>query len=145
MGAVNYGRSDYISIGLNVNGEFDYERPCYRENYFNYLSGLLDKRRFYYYHVAVIPGYYEGFYIDISSNCPVFFNDYEEKQDAQKEITEIRRFLMDCAAAGLAQYSHGWRTEYSTERETRAAINAAIKEMRQEARETPTYRQYNAA
>ena len=47
--------------------------------------------------------------------------------------------------AGLVQYFPGWCTGYSTAKETRAAINAAIKEMRQEVQTTPTYRQYNAA
>lgn len=94
MGAINYGTSDYISIGLNVSRDFD---------------------------------------------------DCTEKRDAQKEITEIKRFLLDCTAAGLVQYFPGWCTGYSTAKETRAAINAAIKEMRQEVQTTPTYRQYNAA
>ena len=32
MGAVNYGTSDYISMGLDVNTEFDYEKPCFHED-----------------------------------------------------------------------------------------------------------------
>lgn len=74
MGAVNYGTSDYISMGLNVSGDFD-----------------------------------------------------------------------ECAAAGLVQYSPGWCTGYSDYKDTKTAINAAIKEMRREVQETPTHRQYNAA
>lgn len=144
MGAVNYGTSDYISMGLDVNTEFDYEKPCFHEDYFTYLSEMLDNRRFWYFHIAVKSGYYEGFWLDIENNFPVYFDNWEEKRDAQKEITEIKRFLLECAADGLVQYAPGWCMGYSTEQETRAAINAAIKKMRQEVKETPTCRQYNA-
>ena len=142
MGAINYGTSDYISMGLNVSGDLDeYEQ----EDFYNEISRILDKYSFYYFHVVLKSGYYEGFYIDIEYNFPLYFDDCTEKRDAQKEVTQIRRFLLECAAAGLVQYFPGWCTGYSTEKETRAAINAAIKEMRREVQETPTYRQYNAA
>lgn len=142
MGAINYGTSDYISIGLNVSRDFD---EWELENLYNDFSEMLENRRFWYFHITLKPGYYEGFYIDIENNFPVYFDDCTEKRDAQKEITEIKRFLLDCTAAGLVQYFPGWCTGYSTAKETKAAINAAIKEMRQEVQETPTYRQYNAA
>lgn len=142
MGAINYGTSDYISMGLNVSGDFDeYEQ----EDFYNEISGILDRYSFYYFHVVLKSGYYEGFYIDIENNFPLYFDDCTEKRDAQKEITQIRRFLTECTAAGLVQYSPGWCTGYSTKKETRAAINAAIKEMRREVQETPTAKQYNAA
>lgn len=142
MGAINYGTSDYISIGLNVSGDFD---EWEQEERRNEIDAILENYGFWYFHVTLKSGYYEGFYIDIENNFPCFFDNWEEKRDAQKEVTQIRRFLMDCTAAGLVQYSPGWCTGYSTEKETRAAINATIKEMRREVQETPTYRQYNAA
>ena len=142
MGAINYGTSDYISMGLNVSGDFDeWEQEQARDE----IAAILDKYSFYYFHIALKSGYYEGFYIDIEFNYPIYFDDCTEKRDAQKEVTQIRRFLLECAAAGLVQYSPGWCTGYSTEKETRAAINAAAKEMRQEVQETPTAKQYNAA
>ena len=142
MGAINYGTSDYISIGLNVSGDFDeWEQEERRDE----IAAILENYGFWYFHVTLKSGYYEGFYIDIENNFPVYFDDCTEKRDAQKEITEIKRFLLDCTAAGLVQYFPGWGTGYSTAKETRAAINAAIKEMRQEVQTTPTYRQHNAA
>lgn len=142
MGAINYGTSDYISMGLNVSGDFDeWEQEQARDE----IAAILDKYSFYYFHIVLKSGYYEGFYIDIEYNFPVYFDDYTEKRDAQKEVTQIRRFLRECAAAGLVQYSPGWCTGYSDYIETTAAINAAIKEMRREVQETPTHRQYNAA
>lgn len=142
MGAVNYGTSDYISIGLNVSGDFD---ELEQEQARDEIAAILDNFGFWYFHVTIKSGYYEGFYIDIENNFPCFFDNWEERRDAQKEVTKIKRFLLECTAAGLVQYFPGWCTGYSTEKETRAAINAAIKEIRQEVKETPTYRQYNAA
>ena len=142
MGAINYGTSDYISIGLNVSRDFD---EWELENLYNEFSEMLENRRFLYFHITLKPGYYEGFYIDIENNFPVYFDDCTEKRDAQKEVTQIRRFLLECAAAGLVQYSPGWCTGYSDYKDTKTAINAAIKEMRREVQETPTHRQYNAA
>ena len=142
MGAINYGTSDYISIGLNVSGDFD---EWAQEQARDDIAAIMGEYSFYYFHIVLKSGYYEGFYIDIENNFPVYFDDCTEKRDAQKEITEIKRFLLDCTAAGLVQYFPGWCTGYSTAKETRAALNAAIKEMRQEVQTTPTYRQYNAA
>lgn len=142
MGAINYGTSDYISIGLNVSGDFD---EWEQEERWDEIAAILENYGFWYFHVTLKSGYYEGFYIDLENNFPCFFDNWEEKRDAQKEITKIKRFLLDCTAAGLVQYFPGWCTGYSTAKETRAAINAAIKEMRREVQETPTYRQYNAA
>lgn len=141
MGAVNYGSSDYISIGLNVSRDFE---EWEIEEIENDIETLLNEYNFYYFHVVIKPGYYEGFYIDIENNFPVAFNWYEEKQDAQKEITQIKRFLLGCVSLGLVQYFPGWCTGYSTETETKAAINTAIKAMRQDVKTTPTWKQYTA-
>ena len=142
MGAVNYGTSDYISMGLNVSGDFD---EWAQEQARDDIAAIMGEYSFYYFHIVLKSGYYEGFYIDIENNFPVYFDDCTEKRDAQKEVTQIRRFLLECAAAGLVQYSPGWCTGYSDYKDTKTAINAAIKEMRREVQETPTHRQYNAA
>ena len=68
MGAINYGTSDYISIGLNVSRDFD---EWELENLYNEFSEMLENRRFWYFHITLKPGYYEGFYIDIENNFPV--------------------------------------------------------------------------
>ena len=65
MGAVNYGSSDYISIGLNVSRDFE---EWEIEEIENDIETLLNEYNFYYFHVVIKPGYYEGFYIDIENN-----------------------------------------------------------------------------
>ena len=139
MGAVNYGTSDYINIGLNVDAGLDeWEVEQIRDE----VQVILNKYGFYYFHVAIKPGYYEGFYIDIENNFPVCFDLCEEKQDAQKELTQLKMALFECVGVGLVQYSPGWCTGYYTPAETVENIKAAIKSARDEVKNIPTYKQW---
>lgn len=147
MGTINYGSNNYINIGVNVN-DYDecegFEKELFIDDLHFEIKSILDNYYFYYYHVTIEPGYYEGFYINIENNFPVCFDDSNEKREAQKEITQLKRFLLECIAAGLVKYSPGWCTGYSTEEETIKAIKEAVKELRQEVRDTPTYKKYVA-
>lgn len=139
MGAVNYGTSDYINIGLNVDAGLDeWEVEQIRDE----VQGILNKYGFYYFHIAIKPGYYEGFYIDIENNFPVCFDWYEEKRDAQKELTQLKKALFECVGAGLVQYNPGWCTGYYTPAETVENIKATIKSARDEVKNIPTYKQW---
>lgn len=170
MGTINYYTSDYITIGQRPVDLYDLEKDAVfmrelRENYnlqpdedatsalYDYanmiteddrsnLDSIMKKYSFYYYHVAVKPGYYEGFSIDIENNFGLFYDDYHEKQEAQKEITEIKQFLTECAGIGLVSVYPGWCTTYRDYRETLEDIKEAIEEMRAEAKSTPTYNQW---
>ena len=169
MGAVNYFTSDYITMGLKPYDVYDLEQDsefmdemreevaeyggtldeavydyisrCYEDDYAN-IEAELAKHRFYYYHITIKPGYYEGFTLDIENNFPIAFNTWEDRKDAQKEITEIKAFLIDCAGMGLVRCSPGWCTGYSDNKDTIKAIGEAIREMRDEVRTTPTWSQY---
>ena len=167
MGAINYYTSDYITLGLRpydtsdlendselmeeLQNEYggtlenalqDYISGCYEDDRSN-IETELAKHSFYYYHVAIKPGYYEGFTLNIENNFLVCFDGWEDKNDAQKEITELKQFLIDCAGLGLVRCSPGWCTGYSDYKSTIAAIKEAIKAMREEVKQTPTSRQYN--
>jgi len=50
---------------------------------------------------------------------------------------------LECVENGLVKCSPGWCTTYYTPEETKKEIAIAIKEMREEARNTPTYKNYN--
>lgn len=169
MGAVNYFTSDYITLGLRpydiddftsdadfmdeIENEIEeyggtgeeainnYINDCYESDFEN-IEFELNKHNFRYYHITIKPGYYEGFTLDIENNYSISYDSWEDKRDAQKEITEIRRFLIACAGMGLAKCSPGWCTGYSDYNDTVKAIGEAIKEMREEARTTPTWAQY---
>jgi len=153
MGAVNYYTSDYITIGLkpfdtdnylDENENIDYELLNSDYEYmYEEIKTILDRYSFYYYHIVIKPGYYEGFTIDIENNFPVCFDNWREKKAAQTEITEIKQFLLECVENGLVKCSPGWYTKYYTTEETKKQIAIAIKEMREEAKNTPTYKNYN--
>lgn len=170
MSAVNYFTSDYITIGLRPYDSLEFEKDsefmeeikkevdeyggtvesaldnyisgCY-ENDYNNIEYELSKHNFYYFHIAIEPGYYEGLTLDIESNFPVAFDCWEDRQDASKEITEIKHFLVDCAGLGLVQCLPGWVTGYNDYNGTIKAIKNAIKEMRDELKAVPTWTQYN--
>ena len=169
MGAVNYFTSDYITLGVKPydathfenNVDFmeeareqiakyggnidDYIREhithCYGDDMDN-VSFILKKYNFYYFRVTIEWGYYEGFTLRIHNDCDVYFDDWKDKRDAQKELTKLKKCLLECAGIGLVQCSPGWCTSYNDYKGTCKAIEAAIKDMREEVRNTPTWRQY---
>lgn len=169
MGAVNYFTSDYITLGLRPYSRYDFENDrefmkelqaevdeyggtlesaldsyindCYECDYEN-IKTELKKYRFHYYHIAIKPGYYEGFTLDIEFNYGVALDGWEDRRYAHKEITEIKQFLIDCAGLGLVKCSPGWCTGYSDYNGTIQAIKTAIKEMRSELNTIPTWSQY---
>lgn len=158
MGTINYKTSDYITLGAipYVFDDFrddpeltDYtDKDIYQmmqdytdEDYEN-IKTILEDNYFYYFHVSIESGYYEGFHLMIENNFPVYFEDCYEKREAQKEITEIKKFLIQCAGHGLVSCSCGWCMGYTDYKRTIKDISAAIKEMRAEVASTPTWRQY---
>lgn len=161
MGTINYNTSDYITLGLKPYSNYDlendtelikeleeygesvedYMQRCYEDDYSN-IEYELKKYNFYYFHVEIEPGYYEGFALDIENNFSVAFDNYIDKREAQKEVTLLKQLLIDCAGLGLVQCFPGWCTGYSDYKTTIKAINAAIKEIREEIRNTPTWFYY---
>lgn len=142
MGAINYKTSEYITIGYNCNN-IDYEDEFYNEYItedYEQIKYLLNKEYFYYWHVKIEPGYYEGFTIDISNNFPWCFDNYNEKRAALKEITEIKKFLLTCINDfGLCAAFPGWCMKYANRNETIKLLNQAIKEMRETVKTTCTW------
>lgn len=170
MGAVNYFTSNYITMGLKPYDVDDFTKDpdfldfireecgidttdenavyaaacdeistCYESDCEN-IEHELSKHNFHYYHITIKPGYYEGFTLDIENNYGLAYDSWEDKREAQKEITEIKQFLITCAGLGLVKCSPGWCTGYSDYNSTIKAIGKAIKEMREESRTTPTER-----
>lgn len=169
MGAVNYYTSNYITLGIKLYDANDFKRDeefmqaaneeitehggtleeciyneiqaCYEADESN-VSYILKKYSFYYYHVAIKFGYYEGFTLDIENNFSVCYDTWEDKRAAQKELTQLKKCLLECAGVGLVKCCPGWCTTYYNYEETCKAINEIIKEMREEVKHTPTTAQY---
>ena len=172
MGTFNYFTSDYITMGLKpyyasdlendhdfmeeLQKEVDEYGGTIEEALNNYISACyesdcenieceLNKYNFQYYHITIKPGYYEGFTLDIENNFPIAFDGWEDRREANKEITKIKQLLIDCAGLGLVACYPGWCTGYADYTGTIKAISAAIKEMREEVKAIPTWRQYKTA
>ena len=95
--------------------------------------------------MTIKPGYYEGFTLDIENNFSVAFDGWKDKRAAQREITILKKCLIECAGAGMVQCSPGWCTGYNDYEGTCEAIGAAIKDMREDVKNTPTLAQYARA
>lgn len=172
MGTINYKTSDYITLSIMPYDYDDIKKGmidsikagdydgltvdqvtddvvnneiinCYDADSMNAQS-IIDKHHLWYFRVAIEPGYYEGLSIDIDNNFPVFFDDYIEKKEAQKEVTQLKKLLIDLAGVGFVQTFPGWCTGYNDYKNTLNGIKKAIKDIRQEVATTPTYRDYNA-
>ena len=142
MGAINYKTSDFITMGVNTNEltreecENDFEVAFLDE----VATGIIDNYSFDCFDVEIIPGHYEGFSVDIKLSFWMF-DDYTEKAQAQKEVTKIKAMLKDLAGAGLVACFPSWCTTYRDYNGTLSEIDAAIKAMKKEVKDTPTYYQ----
>lgn len=144
MGTINYGTSNYITLGYNC-ANIDYEEDFYNDyinDLFYQIQYRIKKEDFRYFDIEVKPGYYEGFYINIDFDF-LFFDTWEEKHLAQKEITKIKAFLIECIEdfECVAVYP-GWCTGYADYKTTLEETAAAVVEMRGTVKNTPTYQQY---
>ena len=142
MGTINYKTSDYITLGYNTHN-IDYEDEFYLDDVnFEYdgINALLKDASFYYFHITLKPGYYEGFSINIENNFMYCFDNYTEKMQALKELTRIKKFLIYIVDNFNVNVVYpGWCTSYGDYKKTILEINAAIEEMKSEVKTTPTY------
>ena len=141
MGAINYKTSDFITLGYNTN-IIDYDDDLFHvliEDEYNGISAILKETNFYYFHIKLEPGYYEGFTLDIEHNFSYCYNNYYEKLEALKEITQIKNFLLYIVNNfNINAVYPSWCTAYADYKETINEINAAIKEMKTTVKNTPT-------
>lgn len=144
MGTINYKTSDYITLGYNCNNiDYDAGDDFFIQDCYDQINYRLKQEDFYYFNITVEGGYYEGYFINIENNFSLCFDDFLEKQDAQKEITRIKKFLLECINdfECCAVYP-GWCTGYADYKTTLKELSAAIKAMREDVNATPTYKKY---
>ena len=150
MGAINYGTSEYITIGLKPynhddyreeeNDEVDYDQmnfdyDCDKEN----VENVLDRYRFNFFNIYVEYGYYEGFYLNIKTNFD--FYNWEDKEDALKEATQLKNMLIECCGVGLCEVWPGWCTSYKSYSESIKSIKDAVWQIKQDIKGTETWLQ----
>ena len=113
---------------------------------FDSIAGILRNEFFYYFNIQLEPGYYEGFSLKIEFNFGYCLDGWEDRKEAQKEITRIKHFLLTCINDfGLCAVSPGWCTKYYNYAETIEKLNVAIKEMRDTVNSAPTWAQVSRA
>ena len=142
MGAINYKTSDFITLGYNTNN-INYNDEFYYElinDEYEEIKYLLEEENFYYFNVTLEPGYYEGFTIDIEHNFSYCYDNYFEKLQALKEITQIKSFLLYIVNNFNVNVVYpGWCTGYGDYKKTISEIKSATKLMKSEIKNTPTY------
>ena len=169
MGAINYQKSDYITLAIKPyyapdlendpvimkeiieeveeyggtveNAINDYIWDCYAADYEN-IKAELDIHDFCYFSVSIKPGYYEGFALCIEDNYSEPLNSWTERREINKEITDIKLFLIACAGMGMVECIPGWCSAYNDYIGTLKAIEIAVKEMRNRLKSTPVCTQY---
>lgn len=175
MGAINYGTSKYITLGIRpydedgflndkdfmsdleneygIDLENDDEVTAFiQETIDDYYiadrdnaQSYIDKENFEYFKVTVEHGYYEGVYINIEPLFPILWNDYHERKQALDELKAMRTLLTNISGCGFVSCYPFWVTGYDDYKETQRQIKQAIKDMRQDIMRTMTYRQYKAS
>lgn len=144
MGAVNYGTNKYFNIGMDLSHDYDeYDYQCEYEYQFEETQNTIDKYNFNFFKIGIENGYYEGFYIWIDFDF-LYFDDWNEKRAMLKEITQLKQLLNELCYNGLVKYSAGWCMGYYTESETKQAIKAVTKEIKQNILNIPTWKKYHA-
>ena len=165
MGTINYGTSKYITMGYypidrfeleqddsfmnemrwsvdEYGGTLDYAIDEYITDCeaadFRTIRNIINKYSFNIFSVSLECGYYDGFYINIGLDY--IFDNWAEKREAQKEATALGNLLRECANNGLVECFPGWGTSYSNHAETLRAIEKAVKAMREDIKNAPTYR-----
>lgn len=140
MGAINYGDSDIINIGLDVS-DLNYYND-YIENVYNDIKSILGNYMFNEFEIEIQSGYYNGFYININFNDVYYYDTYLNRLDTLKECTQLKHLLFNCVNAGLVVYSPGWCTGYMNEYDSKKEINKAIKKLKAYIKAIPTNKQY---
>lgn len=112
MGTINYGTSQFITIGApDYNGDaeaYDLLEDWVREK--------LNQYNFEYYDLDIEYGYYEGFYINIQKNDSFYFLDVSDAKETapiiRNEIDGVCAALRELCELGCCVVHPGWATAY---------------------------------
>lgn len=129
MGAINYGTSEYVTIGFNLSLFTDSdEATAASVDYYTHVTETIDNLTNEYFSVDICEGYYDGFYITITPD--LYISDHEARQDAVAAAYHVCSLLKyavhECCCCKV---SPGWCTGYATEAESIEAINIAYADM----------------
>lgn len=162
MGTINYKTSDYITLGIKPYDREDFindpecmeaairesiESDISIRHYIDDLIGsyyeadkenaecFISKYDFRYFSLSVEPGYYEGLYVDLSEEFPLFIDDEDERKEILQEIETLKSVLIDIAGCGFVACFPGWSTGYSDYNGTLKEIETACNYLKENAME----------
>ena len=112
------------------------------EEEYYFIKSDIDSLNLKYYKIECISGYYEGLQLLIDFNIS-WFENWQEKIEAQKELTKIKKFLIDvvnnfcwCCCCP------GWVTGWEDQKDSISKIKQAIKEEREKLKKVETEKNY---
>lgn len=153
MGAINFKTGDFLTLSIVLEdiideetGEVDYESMALiEEDLYNQAKDIINgsDSGWFSTKVNITPGYYEGFAVTVDDDGWFYYDDAEERKNALKEVKDIEKMLMELCEMGMVVTYPGWCTEYGSYEDTKAAIKAACKKIKDTIRNTPTWYQYN--
>lgn len=173
MGSINYHTSEYITLAVKpLEIEEVLQDPYFVEwadsivrswtgsatlealavdriyndyqDIYNTAKNIINDYDFEWYELHILPGYEEGYSIDVECCLPGHFDTYKDKKEAQKEVTQVKECLIRLVKeACFCECFPSWSTGYSDVKDTIKGINKAIKLMRKEIELTETERQLN--
>ena len=94
------------------------------------------------YTISLENGYYEGFYLNIESDIPWVFDDSEERKEYLKDITCLKKVLLELLDTCLVVVYPGWCTGYADKKDSIKKVNEFIKNLRDEVKAVDTFAVY---
>jgi len=112
----------------------------YKHDFDSIKSHINNDLNLHFYQVKTVGGYYSGFWIDIENDW-LCIDSYKDRAIIQKEITQIKKFLIKCVMEyGMRVHYPGWVVGWEDVIENSIKkINEAIKEERQEVKKLPIF------
>ncbi len=94
------------------------------------------------YEISIVNGYYEGFYLNIEDDIPWVFDDSEEKKEYLKDITRLKKVLLELLDNGLCVVYPGWCTDFADKKNSVKEIMTFVKNLREEVKAVDTFAVY---
>lgn len=144
MGTINFNTLTKINCLALVNEPETEEEQYFCDDKLEETQAELNKHNFYYFNLSINYGYYNGFCLKLEDNDTKYiYQDSKEKAEVLKELTAIKKVLLDIVKNGLLWGCyHSWAYNKLETAETIKQIKETIKELKAEVK--ASYTEYTA-
>jgi hypothetical protein len=144
MGAINFGTLTNKSRLALVNEQETNNGDYYDDFYFELeeVDETIKNKNFYYFNLLIKYGYYNGFYLKLEDdNTKYIYENTKEKQEVLKELTQIKKILVDFVKNGFLWGCYpSWVYSKLEKKETLTELRKIIKELKEETKKSYTQR-----